>query len=363
MTDQIDYDAVSQQIIDQIIRISFDQFVQKLEVGAEDLATLIVNDLREKSLQAILGTMTFTRQIARDEGFLFPTGTRFLFNRGNAKIVVVEQPPQVRTLILSDSLLFPTEKASLGVNLEGKDASSQWALSLPYVVFIAFIVDKDKADYCQLYVFFNKKPLESLDSKIYKPVFSNTNGDCSVCRASAPWKKKAPVNLKIETLISSFWQSKFNTDLSDHWKNRHEIDQRLLLPTWLTLSVNDPLFVCNVNWHSFTTLGKAMDKVVSQNFEHCGVTADRVHSKFTALITPILEDLNKRLIAYLKQERLERFYPKDVKKDLSHLVQGMCGEMETFIRKLVLELGAARQRINQQGEEINWEKSEDGVWK
>ena len=132
---QIDYDHISRQIIDEVVKISFRQFIRKIEVGVEDVINAVSEELREKSLHAILETMTFYTSISKEEGFLFPDGTRFLFNCGNSKMVVIEEKPQIRTLRLDESL-WGKQRDQKGAIIK------DFRLAFPYVIFICVFADQ-----------------------------------------------------------------------------------------------------------------------------------------------------------------------------------------------------------------------------
>lgn len=351
MSDQINYDEISEKIINEVVKISFGQFAKKIETGAEDVAKLVVEELREKSLHAILETIVFYRSISKDEGFLFPDGTRFLFNRGLSKIVAVEQKPQVRSLALDESLW--------GDRRDQRGGTKSFNLAFPYVVFVA-IVSKEEE---KLYVYFRNKPLKSLDSKLYMPVFSNLDGSCSVCASQRTFSRNEPVNVKIEALISDFWQSLFNSDLDEFWRGRTNIDSRLELSVWRLQSQTQPMFPCEINWNQVCTLGQAMEKCsLAESGTEVSASDNQVSSKLKGLLNDAADEVSEKLSRYLTSERLERYCPKSVKKDLAILVESMCGDMESLIRRLVLELGTARERIERQSEEVTWETQPGGLW-
>lgn len=348
----IDYNEISQRIIDEVVKISFNQFVRKVEVGAEDVAELVVEELREKSLHAILETIAFYRSVSKDEGFLFPDGTRFLFNRGTAKIVAIEQSPQVRTLALDESLWGP--------NRTQKGDWKDFRLAFPYVIFICVISKKGH----KIYVYFRNSPLKNLDSLLYRAVFSNLNDDDSVCQSELTYKFNDPVNVKIETAIADFWQSTFNSDLDTQWRAKDEIDSRLQLTTWRALSKVEPLFPCSIKWKSVGTLGGRMEFASGEHgtLDCPSVGENAVSQRLAELMGHATTEISVKLRKYLKTNRLERLYPRDVQKDLKGVVSGLCSEMETTIRKLVIELGTARQRIDRQSEDVSWETQAGGIW-
>jgi len=352
MTEQIDYDQISKRIIDEIVKISFGQFVQKIEVGAEDVSRIVIEELREKSLHAILETIVFYRSISKDEGFLFPDGTRFLFNRGSAKIVAIEQKPQVRTIALDESLW--------GEQRDQRGDIRRFNLAFPYVVFVVVFTDKLEG----LFVYFRNKPLKSLNSSLYMAVFSNLNTDSSVCRSEQTFNASDPLNVKIETAIADFWQSLFNADLDSHWRLRTNIDNRLDLNVWRIQSQTQPMFPCTVEWTKTHTLGEAMEIAsLSDRIDIDSTGSDRqVSDKLKEMLNEASDEVSLKLKRYLTTERLERFCPRDVKKELSQMVGSMCGEMETLIRRLVIELGTARERIERQSTEVQWETQPGGLW-
>jgi len=352
MTDdkKIDYDEVSRKIIDEIVKISFRQFVQKIEVGVEDVAKTVIDEFRDESLHAILETIVFYRSISKDEGFLFPDGTRFLFNRGSSKIVAIEQKPQVRTLALDESLW--------GSRRDQRGDIKNFSLAFPYVIFIAVFSEKVES----IYVYFRNKPLKSLNSTLRKAVFSNLNADNGVCRSESNTTSSMPLNVRIETAIADFWQSTFNSDLDNEWRERTDIDNRLDLNAWRLQSQADPLFPCSIEWKKSKTLGEAMEVASTNRDLTDGGSDDKVSQKLTEMMNVASDEVSEKLKKYISTERLDRLCPRGVEKELSGIVGNMCGEMETMIRKLVIELGAARERIDRQSTDVCWETESKGQW-
>lgn len=143
------------------------------------------------------------------EIMLYPDGCRFMNvvqntnNRaGQYGFMVVEQPPQVRTIL---------------VDMEQKH------LPMPYVVFVVhFSKTGGWYNFSGIYVGFNIKPLKSLDDRLYNPPLPNFGGH-NVCMGSYEGNPNADSPAAVaEHAVSTFWQSVFADAMQDfRYKNRN----------------------------------------------------------------------------------------------------------------------------------------------
>jgi hypothetical protein len=172
------------------------------------------------------------------ELLLFPDGTRFVWTVGEDTCIVIEEKPQIRSIVWGD--LHPT----------------RYRLALPYVYFILnFKTRKNEQTHeCQgCYLSFAKKPITSFDDLVYYPCLPDTAGDENnqpflICMGHdfvqhRTIKAKDIINFCQET-INYFWHSNFDpTHWPSNWKAQVARDNRFSIANWHNNSMSDPLFV------------------------------------------------------------------------------------------------------------------------
>lgn len=188
--------------------------VERLQEGikgplASEIAKKVVDDVSDSLLstfQEALGELQreaivqsqFPQAARSPDGdiLLYPDGCRFMhvmplpkWQDGYHGVMVVEQQPQVRTLLID---------------------TNQRHVPLPYVVFvISFTKLQGYYSYSGIQIGFNNKPISSLDDHLYYPPLPNFSGH-GVCMGSYEGKRNArsPADVANDA-ISTFWQSVF----------------------------------------------------------------------------------------------------------------------------------------------------------
>lgn len=124
---------------------------------------------------------------------VYPKNTRLFYEDEKSITVVVEQPPQKRT-ILGHERLF---------------------LSFPYAVFVVRLCKMGDGTYhfTDLSVGFRADPINTPEDTLYELPLSNFDGTTlRVCLGNAKPKGGTDINKLVEQAISCYWQSRF-TDL------------------------------------------------------------------------------------------------------------------------------------------------------
>lgn len=350
---EIDYNKISEQIIDEIIQISFNKFAQKIEVGAEDIINAIITELQEKSIKIILTANAAYKSLSKNEGFLFPDGTRFLFEQDDVTVAVIEQKPQLRTLLLEQDLWNATDNMSIHFK--------RFQLAFPYVIFICCAIEGELPS---LKVYFRNKPLNSLYDILYQTVFPNVDvGTGFVCQSEPKLGLENSFSQFCENAIANFWQSAFNSDSKSLWTGRTKIDKNLELETWVALSKVNPMFPCSIKWFQETSLVNAMDHSIETIMDqgNSNKISINISENLIEQMGDIAKDLERKLKTYLSTNRLEKFYPKKIGNDLADALQETHFEMESTIRKLIFALKSTHKKVDRQ--KIQWENSPNGgMW-
>jgi hypothetical protein len=124
---------------------------------------------------------------------VYPDGCKFLYvDENNNGVVVIEQVPQVRTLLIN---------------------TTHKHVPLPYVVFvIQFRKQGNQLQYAGISVGFRTEPLASIDDRLGNPPLPNFTGH-NVCMGSYQGPPRAgTVGDIAEDVIGTFWQSVFASD-------------------------------------------------------------------------------------------------------------------------------------------------------
>lgn len=130
-----------------------------------------------------------------------PDGTKFFSREGNTTNIIVEQKPQQRRIRFLDS---------------------HFLISLPYIQFMTVFVKNGRSDvFSSLKVSCSKVPFSSMDQNVHVLPLPNIGyGDpWKVCTGRVDGMNtggRGSVIDQVNTIIGSFWQSQFNTDLSGH---------------------------------------------------------------------------------------------------------------------------------------------------
>ncbi|NCA14699.1 MAG: hypothetical protein EBS89_11310, partial [Proteobacteria bacterium] len=147
-------------------------------------------------------------------------------------------------------------------------------MSLPYIQVIATFT-RSGSDYSfsqhQLYMSCTKTPLRSLDQQVNRLILPNTHHHGQICTGTMrnlPGTNTTIVE-KIEAIMSSYWQSEFNSDLNANFvwflQTNNLMPQGLEtnvsfvegLRRWSELSARDPMYAIGegVRYQTQSTMG------------------------------------------------------------------------------------------------------------
>lgn len=165
---------------------------------------------------------------------VFPIGTRYIKQDGNVLNVVIEQPPQARTLFFTANAAQNFD-SSIGKNVS---ATQSYYLSLPYTIFVLQFVNGQYSG--ELNVFWRSRPLSSIADELAIMPFPNISGG-KVClgefRINAQNKK---VDDQCNHIISGFWQTVFGHDYVDRITKFMALNN-MTVHQWVAKSKQNPL--------------------------------------------------------------------------------------------------------------------------
>jgi hypothetical protein len=160
--------------------------------------------------------------------FMYPENCRFSYEANsygpgnrNFGLVVIEQPPQVRTLLIGHG---------------------RHHIPLPYVVFVInYYAIGGGYRYSGLNLGFGKQPLKSLDDAMYLPHLPNCDSH-SVCLGEySPGQFDSPAEVASD-VVSHLWQSVFAYSFPPFYLGSKSIND---WPEWEATSKGNPLDILN----------------------------------------------------------------------------------------------------------------------
>jgi len=220
-------------------------------------------------------TRLITRMANRRPDEILPQNCRFLQPTSNGgRVVVIEDPPCVRTIRLDMSLEYNIEKLRKTGKLDYfgytdevlkqyRDGKRPYRVTLafPYVVYIMSITK-----FFELYalrVFYRIHPITSIVDYLLIPNLLNIDHSFNVClgEGSSYGDNTQSVCNKA---LNRFWNNSFNTDYLHAYKMYEDIGEVSDFLTWQYYSYKDPMFVFKVDWkHHARTLKEEITKVAS----------------------------------------------------------------------------------------------------
>lgn len=166
-----------------------------------------------------------------------PEGSWYYARGGENGALIIEQPPQTRTIKWSGL-------KSYEVNKRGAE---RYNLAFPYVVFICRI---ENEFITEVFVFYRNSALTSLDDELYRTNFANITDKIyqRICLGGKIIEGSLIQQAGI--VLDRMWNSSFNDDLgSGEFNSGKMIDKRLSsLKKWEMASAIDEFFMLNLSW-------------------------------------------------------------------------------------------------------------------
>lgn len=176
---------------------------------------------------------------------LLPPTVRYIEQRLDKTVVVVEQPPQVRRV------LWVNDGENPGIS---HDEYVERSLAFPFVVLLLSFDGAELDGRQQLY--YRRAPLSSLEDPLLQPNLLNVtpdrdSGACWLCLGkigpAASWAER------IAGAVESFWASGFNHDFDvprgSGFTLLHGLDPRIATASaWEDASRQDSLFPLGIDW-------------------------------------------------------------------------------------------------------------------
>lgn len=336
------FEALASEVLTNVVIQTINTYQQKLNVGIEDSVGDLINTFKQKISQSIFDTVSGWKIANRDK-VLFPKGCRFCYTKGQSLIVIIEQDPQIRSLLFDGGMLDESYAPHLSNNAE-------WvALALPYVVFILHFKNEL---FVGLYCGWRKSPLRSLDDRMSQPLLPNIHDGLNVCmgRAFLMGRDSGATRMNIaeqtEVVLNNFWNSQFNNDLSRNWWGKSRYDSRLRTArTWADASLEDSSFILNIDLSYLPnrSVNNVLELVTMHEEEP---DENALRHKLSEEIDSCIDTLSNRILRYFKKTKFEKFQPKSISNTLAESIKAANHEFIDLVFCIQHELENLKREID-----------------
>jgi len=205
-------------------------------------------------------------QVLLQQRGILPQNTRFVSEHKGLTIYAIEEPPSIRSILVSGSVFSPMiEKLKMSGRMSDPDVEFytydrdkgeyRISLSFPYVVYIFPVYRTgDRRGTASPRIFFRLTPITSLNDYLFKVPLSNISIAQKLCLGSlgrdyslGDLTKMGDTEF-INLALTSFWYNSFN---SDYFYNPANYQNKQLISDYANWAYNtqmDPMFIYDVEW-------------------------------------------------------------------------------------------------------------------
>lgn len=201
--------------------------------------------------------------IGNFDGGVIPPNCRYIENLDKGSIVVIEEPPALRTIKLNMDLLPEYEKldkkgllTQYGYKMKTFTDKTKYqhnlSLAFPYVIFILYINDYFE---CRMgKVFVRPAQMSGISDYICTIPLTNINDSQIVCFGDDGGKKQRSLNAAIQHIIMVFWSAGFNTDYTYNYLAYKQTPILNTYLEWQYMSQHNPMFIYNAEWIKYNDI-------------------------------------------------------------------------------------------------------------
>ena len=196
---------------------------------------------------------------------ILPPGCRYIekLNNGSA-VVVIEEPPQFRTVALQLNFDMMFQEIKSRKLLEEYGLPKNWLssakqgdpgrtwyyplnLAFPYVIFVLHIDRRYQVS--SGYSFLRVNQMVGLSDFLLKMPLSNINDSQRICFGGRlNGETVDSVAAAAQHAVNVFWTSIFNTDYTYNLKSYSEVAGVSNFLEWQQMSRTDPMFIYRIDW-------------------------------------------------------------------------------------------------------------------
>ena len=239
----------------------YDDKIKDKRKGALDRKIQIPTD-------TFINKMMATKKSSSSNNTILPPNCRYSMVTDSYKLFIIEEPPQMRTIYLNYDMseTVASLKASGDLKKFGYEnwfkenkKPYQFYLAFPYIIYV--IILNSHNQYVRLRVYSRVTPLSSFGDYTCKIPLMNINSDQTVCTGSIKktLKIRNPTNATGD-IIKGFWENIFNRDYIYNVQAYNNIPFVCDYLTWQYYSQQDPMFIYNVEWIPYKTIGSEINR-------------------------------------------------------------------------------------------------------
>jgi hypothetical protein len=363
---QANLKPLASEVLTNVVLPTISAYQQKINVGVQDSLGDLLDVFKQKVSEHVFNTAAGW-QIYNHDNFLLPRGCRFCFSKGKSVIVVIEQDPQLRSLLMNDCMVDREKQPQYDDLVDGVPV--RITLAIPYTVFIFRFTRSELHEHLLFQSVdcgWRTTPLRSIDDVLSHPLLPNIHDGMRVCFGSAgntPETNEPTVSTKCEDIIGLFWNSRFNHDLANYWWNKGSYDSRLRTGnTWNEASLEDSTFILHVN------LPCNPEKTVGYFVEALTQTEDEpdrngLRHRLSESIDQCVEALFSKVMRYFKKTKFDKYHPQDILNELTKAVEKANAELQelTFVihhelESMKTEMMSAKATKKLEVQSVRWEK-------
>ena len=194
------------------------------------------------------------------------------------------------------------------------------------------------------YTAWGKQSLQRLDDPVYDPILPNIHKNYEICFGQMFRDRIFPsIGEGCHEIISAFWQSTFNLDLSYFWWKKRRIPEIADATTWS--ESQDPFLFNNITLTQNNIDGTTIESLVDLCFykEQDPSSLD-LKKQLRVCIEACSDHMFDKLLKYFKKKKFDRFYPKEIELELTYAIESVLQEL----RNLVLAMSKNLDTVSQQ---------------
>ncbi len=291
-----DFNDESWKLIQRATSKVLERCQQDFRGSAEDASSRASNRLSNKLRQSLLNVASNFYDDAIDfDGSVLPQNCRYIRRNKGAVSLVIEQPPTVRTISLS---------------------SGKHRLAMPYCLFVLNFVD---SRFSSMYCGWRKAPMKSLEDTMGPICLPNMNEGLHPCWGSTAMTLDGKtVAEQAEEVITKYWMSSFNNDLSGYYTNflsRNSLDGA---EGWQRKTAGNSLWILKADFSTSRSSLASFLLLSAEKTDRRDHFISNVSQQITQTVVEISNEV-QRLIVQMNFDANNR--PKFAQEELSGVIK------------------------------------------
>jgi hypothetical protein len=184
---------------------------------------------------------------------------------------------------------------------------------------------------------------------MFAPLLPNIRDEMSVCVGYDLRVTGTGIVEKSDSILSHFWNSQFNKDLSNRWWLKDQIDERLKTGReWSRASLENPTFILNLNYNYTKSAEDILNLLTMHEIEPDETS---LRHKLSETIDSSVASLFSKIMRYFKKTKFDKHHPKEITDMLIKIIKNANSEFQDLvfsiqheIEVLAADIEAGRQK-------------------